>query len=69
MTQTQYMSLVEAAIKVVVGYALGVSVQIVAFSWFGLHLRLGENLTIGAVFVGISLLRSYALRRLFERWR
>jgi len=23
---------------------------------------------IGAVFVGISLLRSYALRRLFQRW-
>ena len=30
---------------------------------------LGENLALGGVFVGISLLRSYALRRLFEHWR
>jgi hypothetical protein len=51
-----------------VGYALAVAAQIVVFPWFGLHLHLGENLMIGAVFVGISLLRSYSLRRLFQRW-
>jgi len=50
-----------------VGFALAVAAQIVVFPWFGLHASLGENLTIGALFTGISLLRSYALRRLFER--
>jgi len=44
-----------------------VATQIVVFPWFGLHPSLSENLTIGAIFVGISLLRSYTLRRLFER--
>lgn len=68
MTQSRKMSLVEAVTNVVVGYALAVATQIVAFPWFGLHLRLGENLMVGAMFVGISLLRSYALRRLFQRW-
>jgi len=43
--------------------------QSVVFPWFGLDVSIGENLAIGAVFVGISLLRSYALRRLFECWR
>lgn len=60
------MSLVEAITNVAVGYALAVATQIVVFPWFGLHPSLGDNLALGAVFVGISLVRSYALRRLFE---
>ena len=39
------------------------------FPWFGLHPSLGENLALGGVFTAISLMRGYALRRLFERWR
>jgi hypothetical protein len=54
---------------VVVGYALALATQIIVFPWFGLHTSLGDNLALGAVFVGISLLRSYALRRLFARLR
>ena len=69
MTQSRRMSLVEAITNVAVGYALAIATQIVVFPWFGLHPSLGENLALGAVFVGISLLRSYALRRLFEHWR
>ncbi len=66
MTQSRGMSLVEAATNVVVGYALAVATQILVFPWFGLQASLGENLALGGVFTGISLLRSYALRRLFE---
>jgi hypothetical protein len=60
------MSLVEAATNVVVGYALAVVTQIAVFPWFGLQPSLGENLTLGGVFTAISLVRGYALRRLFE---
>ena len=67
--QSRRQSLIEAIINVVVGYALAVITQIVVFPWFGLQVSLGDNLAIGAMFVMISLLRSYALRRLFERWR
>ena len=67
--QSRRMSLIEAATNVAVVYILAVATQIVVLPWFGLHPSLGENLAIGAVFVSISLLRSYALRRLFERWR
>ncbi|WP_296644735.1 DUF7220 family protein [Roseinatronobacter sp.] len=66
MTQSHRMSLIEAVTNVAVGYALAVVTQIVVFPWFGLHPSIGDNLAIGGVFVGISLLRSYALRRLFE---
>jgi len=67
MTQSRRMSLIEAITNVAVGYGLAVATQIVVFPWFGLHPSLSENLTIGAIFVGISLLRSYTLFRLFER--
>ncbi len=69
MTQSRRLSLIEAITNVAVGYVLAVITQIVAFPWFGIHPSLGENLAIGSIFTGISLLRSYALRRLFERLR
>ena len=69
MTQSRRLSLVEAIANVAVGYLLAVITQIVVFPWFGIHPSLGENLAIGSIFTGISLVRSYALRRLFERLR
>ena len=66
MTQSHRMSLIEAITNVTMGYAMAVATQIIVFPWFGLHSSLGDNLAIGGIFVGISLLRSYALRRLFE---
>ena len=63
------MSLIEAVSNVAVGYVLAVATQIIVFPWFGLRPSIGQSLALGGVFVGISLLRSYALRRLFEHWR
>jgi hypothetical protein len=67
--QSRRMSLIEAITNVVLGYVLAVGTQLLVFPWFGLHPSLGDNLALGTVFVGISLLRSYALRRLFEAFR
>ena len=67
--QSRRQSLIEAITNVVVGYALAVLTQIVVFPWLGLKVSLNDNLAIGAIFVIILLLRSYALRRLFEHWR
>ena len=63
------MSLVEATANVVVGYVLAIATQIIVFPLFGLDAALGEHLAIGMAFIGVSLARSYLLRRLFERWR
>ena len=68
MPQSRRLSLLEAVTNVVVGYALAVLTQLIVFPWFGLTASLQDNLAIGAAFVGVSLLRSYALRRVFERW-
>jgi len=69
MKQSRTMSLVEAATNIVVGYVLAVATQIVVFPWFGIVTGLAEHLTIGLAFVGVSLVRGYLLRRLFEIWR
>jgi hypothetical protein len=69
MLQSRRLSLLEAVTNVVVGYALAVLTQMIVFPWFGLTASLQDNLAIGAAFVGVSLIRGYALRRVFERWR
>jgi hypothetical protein len=69
MKQSRTMSLVEAATNIVVGYVLAIATQIVVFPWFGIATGLAEHLTIGLAFVGVSLVRDNALRRLFEHWR
>ncbi len=67
--QSPVMSLTEAVANVVVGYGVAVVVQIGVFPLFGFWPTIRQNLTLGAVFTGVSLLRSYVLRRLFEHWR
>lgn len=64
--QSRWMSLVESASNIVVGYCLAVLTQVLVFPLFGLSVSLGENLGIGAVFTVISLIRSFALRRIFN---
>lgn len=65
--QSRRRSLIESFTNVVVGYALAVVTQIIVFPWFGLQPSLGDNLALGLVFTSISLIRGYALRRLFAR--
>jgi hypothetical protein len=69
MKQSRLMSLVESIANVAVGYGLALATQVVVFPLFGITATLPEHLAIGAAFTGVSILRSYALRRLFEAWR
>jgi hypothetical protein len=68
-SQSRRMSLVEASANVAIGYAIAVVAQIVIFPWFGIAVGLPQHLGIGAAFTVVSLVRSYVLRRCFERWR
>jgi hypothetical protein len=69
MPQSRMMSLVEAGANVAVGYGVAVATQALVFPLFGLQASLAQNLGIGAVFTGVSLARSYVLRRAFEALR
>jgi hypothetical protein len=63
------MSFLEATTNVIVGYILAIATQLAVFPLFGLEAAFGEHLAIGLAFVGVSLVRGYALRRLFEAIR
>ena len=52
-----------------VGYGIAVMAQVLVFPWFGLHVTLAENMTMGALFTVVSIVRSYSLRRVFEAFK
>ena len=64
--KSSWMSLVEAITNIAIGYVVAVLTQVLVFPLFGLSVSLGENLGIGAVFTVVSLIRSFALRRVFN---
>ncbi len=64
--QSRWLSFVEAITNIVVGYGLAVLTQIIVFPMFGFQASLGENFLLAALFTCISLIRSFAIRRLFN---
>jgi hypothetical protein len=69
MKQSRHMSLVESVANVAVGYGIAVLTQILIFPVFGLHTTLAQNLQMGGIFTGVSILRSFLFRRVFEAIR
>lgn len=67
--QSKLHSAIESVANVAVGYGVAVATQIAVFPMFGLHTDITANLTIGAIFTVVSLVRSYTLRRLFNLWQ
>ena len=67
--QSRMMSLIEALTNVLVGYGVAVATQLTVFPLFGLRVSLDQNLAIGLIFTGVSLVRSYVLRRVFNHLR
>jgi len=69
MKQSPRMSFYEATANVVIGYGLALATQILVFPVFGLIATFDQNLKLGLVFTGVSLMRSFVMRRLFETLR
>jgi len=60
-------SLLESIINVLVGYGIALLSQIILFPFFGIYIPLKTNLWIGFWFTIISIIRSYILRRIFNK--
>jgi hypothetical protein len=67
MSQSRAQSMIESAANVVIGYMVALGSQLVVFPMFDVHLPLQDNLLIGLWFTAISLVRSYLVRRWFNR--
>jgi hypothetical protein len=59
---------IETATNVAVGFLAAVASQLVIFPIFGIDVPPSTHLEIGLYFTIASVLRSYAMRRLFTRW-
>lgn len=66
MSQSRLASATEAAANIAIGYTVAVAAQVVIFPMFDIEASMGDHLLIGALFTAVSLVRSYALRRLFN---
>lgn len=67
MSQSRRGSAFEAVANVAIGYGVAVAAQAAILPLFGLHASASDHLAIAALFTIVSLVRSYALRRLFNR--
>jgi hypothetical protein len=65
--QSAWVSFAEAMLNILVGCGVALVTQIVVFPWFGIHIPLSDDLWITAIFTVVSLVRSYFLRRMFNK--
>lgn len=66
MKQSRRSSLIEAALNASLGYVIAVGTQMLVFPLFDIHIPFHDNMAIAICFTGISLARSYVLRRWFN---
>jgi hypothetical protein len=65
--QSKKFSLIESISNVLIGYWVSFISQLLVFPLFNIHVPIKDNLYIGLWFTGISIARSYILRRTFNR--
>lgn len=65
--QSKKMSMIETATNVAVGLATSFMVQWLVFPWFDIYVSHSTNAGITAIFFVASLIRSYTIRRIFNR--
>jgi membrane protein implicated in regulation of membrane protease activity len=66
--QSRRSSLIESATNTAIGYLVAVGAQAAIFPAFGITASAGQHAGIAAAFTAVSLVRSYVLRRVFNRW-
>lgn len=67
MSQSRKGSLLEAGANIAIGYLVSVAANIAILPIFGYHVTAAHAFGIGLAFTVVSLIRSYVLRRLFNR--
>jgi hypothetical protein len=66
MSQSKLGSLVEALTHVFIGYFLSLAVQFIVYPLYGASFSIQQNIEIGLIFMIVSLIRGYVIRRWFN---
>ena len=67
MTQTKTQSAIESVANVAIGYGVSLAANAPILPLFGITISTADNLAIGAIYTAISIVRSYCVRRAFNR--
>ena len=67
--QSRRMSLLEASLNTASGFVVSLIVWQLICKWLEIPMPLGRNLVITGIFTGVSIVRSYIWRRLFNLFR
>lgn len=65
--QSKKLSLIESVVNVVSSFVIGVITQILVFPFYGLKISVMANISLTLIFSLTSFVRSYILRRVFNR--
>ena len=66
--QSKKGSLLESVTNIIIGYSVALISQIIVFPLVGVEASLSQNIKIGFYFTVISLIRSYIIRRLYNKY-
>ena len=67
MKQSKLMSLIETLSSIAVGFAVSLALGAIVYPMYGHSFSLMENINITLIFTFASIVRGYAMRRLFAR--
>lgn len=67
MGQSKKMSALESVFNVMVGFGIAFLTQLVVFPIFDIHAPFETHVMISTIFTVVSLVRSYVLRRIFNK--
>lgn len=66
--QTKRDSLIEAVINIAIGFFVGIASQVIIFKAFGMDVNVRQNFILAGYFTVVSLVRSYYVRRIFNKF-
>lgn len=67
--QSKKLSALESITNVIAGFLVALLTQLAIFPAMNIPVSLQENLTISLVFTVVSVIRSYVIRRIFNKIR
>lgn len=67
MNQKKIISLVESVCNTIAGFIISFCIQIIIYPLLNIPVKFSQNLIITSVFTGVSIIRGYIIRRIFNR--
>ena len=67
MSQSKLSSFYEALMNTFIGYFISLAVQLIVYPLYGATFTLHQNIQIGLIFMVVSIVRGYVIRRWFNK--